>query len=76
MARKKKTQEVSIIPTNRDSDVVTDLQVIIKDRVIGEIYQGEGERHYQVTNLKDQKGTALTVEDAVQSILADYNLHK
>jgi len=76
MARKKKTQEVSIIPTNRDSDVVTDLQVIIKDRVIGEIHQGEGERHYQVTNLKDQKGTALTVEDAVQSILADYNLHK
>jgi hypothetical protein len=76
MARKKKPQEVSIIPTKRDSDVVTDLQVIIKDQVIGEIYQGEDERHYQVTNLKDQKGTALTVEDAVQSILADYNLHK
>ena len=75
MARKK-TQEVSIVPTKRDSDVITDLEVIIKDQVIGKIYQGEDDRHYQVTNLNDQKGTALTVEDAVQTILADYNLHK
>ncbi len=76
MARKKKNQEVSIVATKKDSDVVTDLQVMVDDKVIGEIYQGEDDRHYQVTNLKQKKGTALSIEDAVQSILADYNLHK
>lgn len=76
MARKNKNEEVSIVATKNDSDVVTDLQVLIGDKLIGEIYQGEGDRHYQLTNVKEQKGTALSIEDAVQSILADYNLHK
>lgn len=75
MARKKKNEEVSIIATKRDSEEVTDLKVQIGDKVIGEIYQGEDDRHYQVTNLNDKKGTALSVEDAVQSIISDYNLY-
>ncbi len=76
MARKNKNQEVSIVATKKDSDVVTDLQVLVDDQVIGAIHQGEEDRHYQVINIKQQKGTALSIEDAVQSIIADYNLHK
>lgn len=75
MARKKKNEEVSIEATKLDSETVTDIEVKIADKVIGKIHQGEEDRHFQVTNLKDQKGTALSVEDAVQSIISDYNLY-
>lgn len=76
MARKKKKQEVSIVETSKDSDVVTDLQVLVGDEVIGEIHQGEEDRHFQVTNVQQKKGTALSIEDAVETIIADYNLYK
>lgn len=75
MARKKRNEEVSIEATKLDSDVVTDIEVKIGDKIIGTIHQEEDDRHFQVTNLKEQKGTALSVEDAVQSIIADYNLY-
>lgn len=76
MARKKKKQEVSIVETNKDSDVVTDLQVLVGDEVIGEIHQDEEDRHFQVVNVQKKKGTALSIEDAVEAIIADYNLYK
>lgn len=76
MARKNKNEEVSIVAGKRDSDVVTDLKVQIKDQVIGEIFQDEGGRQIQVTYNNGRKGSALTIEDAVQSIIAEYNLHK
>ncbi len=75
MARKKKNEEVSIVATKHDSDTVTDLEVLLGDQVIGKIYQGEEDRQLQVTFNNDQKGTAVSIEDAVQAILADYNLH-
>lgn len=76
MARKNKNEEVTIIATERDSDVVTDLQVLVGEQVIGEIYQSEEDRQYLVTFKNQQKGTAVSIEDAVQAIIADYNLHK
>lgn len=75
MARKKKNEEVSIVATKRDSDTVTDLEVLLGDQVIGKVYQGEEDRQLQVTFNNDQKATAVSIEDAVQAILADYNLH-
>lgn len=75
MARKNKDKEVSIEETDLNSDVVTDLEVLVDEKVVGKIHQGEEDRHFQVTNLKDKKGTALSVEDAVQSIISDYNLY-
>ena len=75
MARKKKNEEVSIVATKQDSDTVTDLEVLLGDDVIGKIYQGEEDRQLQVTFNNDQKATAVSIEDAVQAILADYNLH-
>lgn len=75
MARKKKNEEVSIVATKRDSDTVTDLEVLLGEQVIGKVYQGEEDRQLQVTFNNDQKATAISIEDAVQSILADYNLH-
>lgn len=75
MARKKKNEEVSIVTTKLDSDTVTDLEVQIGDKTIGGIHQGEEDRQIQVTFHNNQKGTAISIEDAVQAILADYNLH-
>lgn len=75
MARKKKNEEVSIVATKRDSDTITDLEVLLGEQVIGKVYQGEEDRQLQVTFNNDQKATAVSIEDAVQSILADYNLH-
>lgn len=75
MARKKKNKEVSIVATKQDSELITDLEVIIDEQVVGEIYQGEDDRHYQVTYMKNQKSTALSIEDAVESIVSDYNLY-
>lgn len=76
MARKKKEEEINIVAGKEDSDTVTDLQVLAKDHLIGEIYQGEEDRQYQVTYENGRKGTALSIEDAVRSIIAEYNLHK
>ncbi len=76
MARKKKEEEITIVSGKRDSDVITDLQVLAKDQLIGTVFQEEDERQFQITYENGRKGSALSIEDAVQSILADYNLHK
>lgn len=76
MARKKKAEEINIVAGKKDSETVTDLQVFVKDRLIGEIYQGEEDRQYQIAYENGRKGTALNIEDAVRAIIAEYNLHK
>lgn len=75
MARKGQ-EEVEIVVGKRDSDTITDLQVIVKDQVIGEIFQGENDRHFKATNKAGDQAIAVSIEDAVQSIIADYNLHR
>lgn len=76
MARKNKNEEVTIVAASKDSDEVTDLQLLIGDKVIGEIFKDKEDRHYQLTLMNKQKGTAISIDDAVQTILADYNLHR
>lgn len=76
MARKKKEVEVSIIPGKLDTEEVTDLEVVVEDQTIGEIYQAEDDRQIQVTYANGKKGSAISIEEAVRSIIAEYNLHK
>lgn len=76
MARKKKQEEISIVEGKLDSDTVTDLQVMAKDDLIGEVFQDEEDRQFQVKFANGRKGSALSIEDAVQAIIAEYNLHK
>jgi len=75
MARNK-NEEVTIDATYRDSDTVTDLEVKIDDEVIGTIHRGEEDRQYQVSYGEDQKATATSIDNAVQAIISDYNLHR
>lgn len=76
MARKNKPEEVSIVPTALDSDTITDLQVLVNEQKIGEIHQEEDDRQVHITYADGRKGAVLSVEDAVQSLVAEYNLHK
>lgn len=76
MARKKKAEEVSIISGKLASDVVTDLEVMIKDQKIGGVFQDEDDRQIQVSYKNGKKGSAISIEEAVRSIIAEYNLHK
>lgn len=76
MARKKRVEEVSIISGALASDVVTDLEVRIKDQKIGEVFQDEDDRQIQVTYKSGKKGSAISIEEAVRSIIAEYNLHR
>lgn len=72
----KKKEEVNVIEGKRNSDEVTDLEVVIKDEKIGSILQEKDDRHIQLTYKTGRKGSAISVEDAVRSIIADYNLHR
>lgn len=76
MSAKKKEEEVSVIEGKRNSDDVTDLEVFIKDKKIGSILQEKDDRQIQTTYQTGRKGSAISVEDAVRSIIADYNLHR
>lgn len=76
MARKKRTEEVSIVSGKLASDVVTDLEVLVRDEKIGEIFQDEDDRQIQVTYMNGKKGSAISIEEAVRAIIAEYNLHK
>lgn len=76
MAAKKKIAEVSIVETKQNTQTVTDLEVQVKNKVIGKIHKGEEDRQFQTEYLDNRKGVAVTIEDAVQAIIAEYNLHK
>ncbi len=76
MARKKRAEEVSIITGKLESETVTDLEVFVKDEKIGSIFQDEDDRQIQVTYMNEKKGSAISIEEAVRSIIADYNLHR
>lgn len=75
MAAKRKTEEVSVQEGKRHSDDVTDLEVFIKDKKIGSILQEKDDRHIQVSYLTGRQGSAVSIEDALHAIIADYNLH-
>lgn len=75
MARKVKTEEVEIIEDKLNSDEIVDLQVQIKDQPIGSIYQ-EDDGQIQLVYKNGRKGSAVSVEEGLRSIIADYNLHQ
>lgn len=76
MARKVKTEEVSVVEGSLNSDEVTDLELYIKDKKIGSILQEKDDRQIQLTYKNGRKGSAVSVEEGVHSIIADHNLHQ
>lgn len=72
---KKKTEEVNIVAGKRNNNEVTDLEVFIKNKKIGSILQEKDDRQIQLTYFSGRKGSAVSIDDAIHSIIADYNLH-
>jgi hypothetical protein len=74
MGRRNKNIEVEIQETKKNTETYTDLEVIVNRQVIGTVQQEEGEQA-RVSFKSGRERTANTVEEAIQMIIAEYNLH-
>ncbi|API90153.1 hypothetical protein BKP56_13240 [Marinilactibacillus sp. 15R] len=74
MANRNKNIEVEIKETTNQSDSLTELEVLVKNKVIGTVRQLLDE---QVTVLykAEKEMTAKTIDEGIQMIIAEYNLH-
>ena len=75
MAAKVKTEEVSLVEGKLNNNEVTDLEVWIKNKKIGSILQETPDGQIELTYLNDRKGSAISIEEGLRSVIADYNLH-
>lgn len=75
MARKNKPIEVDIQETSKHSNDVTDLDVIINKKVIGHIFQEKDSRQVEITMSSGKKRQVNSVDEAIETIIAEYNLH-
>lgn len=75
MAKKVREQEVIIREGSEHSSDFTDLEIIIGEKVIGRVKQADGERFCHVELPSGQTASQRTIDDAVQDILKEYNLH-
>lgn len=72
---KKNEAAVELRPTAEHMEDFTDLDVLIKNRRVGHISQTAGERFVSIENYAGKTGSARSVEDGLEMILADYHLH-
>lgn len=75
MARKNKPIEVDIRETDKNKNNVTDLEVVVKKKVIGTIHQADGDRLVSVEMSSGKKRQVSSVDEAIETIIAEYNLH-
>lgn len=75
MTKKTKKEEVRIEEGPLASDEVTDLEVFIKDKKVGSILQETVDGQIQLTYMNDRKGSAVSIDEGLHAIIADYNLH-
>lgn len=74
MGRRNKNIEVEIQETKKNSNDYTELEVVVKKQVIGTISQPEGEQATVVLK-SGKKHKVKTVEEGIQLVIAEYNLH-
>lgn len=74
MGRRNKNIEVEIQETKQNSETFTSLEVVVKKQVIGTVEQSVDEQA-QVTFKSGKSRSAKTVEEGIQMIIAEYNLH-
>jgi len=75
MSKKNKPVEVELIETNQHKDGNIDLEVKVKKKTIGSLKQGEGDRSIKVTLASGKEINVGSVNEGIQSIVAEYNLH-
>ncbi|WP_018659372.1 DUF2969 family protein [Allofustis seminis] len=72
---KKNEASVELRSTDESTDDFMQLEVVIKNQVIGKLSHVEGERFFNVENYSGKLESARSIEDGVEMILADYHLH-
>lgn len=75
MARKNKPIEVDIRETSKNKGQVTDLEVVVKKKVIGTIHQDTPDSQVDVQMSSGKKRQVQTVDQAIEVIISEYNLH-
>lgn len=75
MAKKNKAIEVDIQETDKHKGDTTDLQVLVKKKVIGSIHQAPGDKQVSTVMSSGKKRQVKTVDEAIHVIIAEYNLH-
>lgn len=74
MANRNKNIEVEIKETTNQSDALTELEVLVKNKVIGTVRQPLDEQ-VTVSYKSEKEMTAKTIDEGIQMIIAEYNLH-
>lgn len=75
MAKKIKEHQVEIREGSEHAPDFKDLEIVINDKVIGRIKQSEGERFCHVELPSGQTASQRSIDDGIEDILKEYNLH-
>lgn len=74
MSKKNKQIEVEINETKNNTDDFTEFELVVKKKVIGRLQQ-EGDGLVNVEFKSGNKRTAQSIDEGVQMIIEEYNLH-
>lgn len=74
MSKKSKKVDVEIRASKNDSPELTELEVLANNKIIG-LVQQENDQQFQATAYNDRKMFLKTLDEAVQFILMEFNLH-
>ena len=74
MGKRSRQIEVEINETKNNTDDFTELELVVKKKVIGRLQQ-EGDSLVNVEFKSGNKRTAQSIDQGVQMIIEEYNLH-
>lgn len=74
MSKRNKNIEVEINETPNSKNDFTELELIVRKKVIGKLQQ-QADGPVSVEFKSGDRRTVQTIEEGIQSIIAEYNLH-
>jgi len=74
MGKRNKQIEVEINETENNTDTFTEYELVVRKRVIGKLQQ-EGDGLVNVEFKSGKKRTAQSIDEGVQMIIEEHNLH-
>ncbi|HAJ70099.1 MAG: DUF2969 family protein [Alkalibacterium gilvum] len=74
MGKRNKNIEVEINETKNNTETYTEYELLVRKKAIGTLQQ-EGDGLVNVIFKSGKKRTAQTIDEGVQMIIEEYNLH-
>ncbi|GEK91809.1 DUF2969 family protein [Alkalibacterium kapii] len=74
MSKRNKNIEVEINETKNNTETYTEYELIVRKKIIGTLQQ-EGDGPVTVIFKSGKKRSAQTIDEGVQMIIEEYNLH-